>query len=92
METNILGLPSLTGYTPLKSSLEGKVLKYDFRGIGPTVVDKSGHGNTGMLMPRKDPPRRKIVSWFPLRVVMDFDGENDYIKVPHDSSLDMGKE
>jgi len=91
METNIFGLPSLTGYTPLKAALEGQVLKYDFRGIGPIAVDKSGHGNLGRLMPRKDPPRRKIVSWFPLQVVMFFDGKDDFIKVSDDPSLDFGK-
>jgi len=79
METNILGLPSLTGYTPLKAAREGQVLKYDFKEIGPIVMDKSGNGNLGKLKPIKDPPRRKIVSWFPLKVVMNFDGEDDYV-------------
>jgi len=81
METNILGLPSLTGYTPLKASLKGQVLKYDFRGIGPIVVDKSGHGNRGKLMPRGNPPRRKIVSGFPLKIALALDGKNDFVKV-----------
>jgi len=89
METNILGLPSLTGYTPLKAAQEGQVLKYDFKGIGPIVMDKSGNGNRGWLKPREDPPRRKIVSWFPLEVAMAFDGKNDYIDVGQPSSLDF---
>jgi len=92
METNILGLPSLTGYTPLKAAQEGQVLKYDFRGIGPIVVDKSGNGNYGRLKPIEDPPRRKIVSWFPLKFAMIFDGENDYIQVSDDPSLDITDE
>jgi len=81
METNILGLPSLTGYTPLKAYREGQVLKYNFKGVGPMVVDKSGHGNLGRLKPTKDPPRRKVVSWFPLKVIMSLDGEDDYVEV-----------
>jgi len=83
METNILGLPSLTGYTPLKASRERQVLKYDFKGIGPIVVDKSGHGNLGRLKSKENPPRRKVVSWFPLKVIMNFDGKDDYIEAPH---------
>jgi len=86
METNILGLPSFTGFTPLKAAQEGQVLKYDFRGIGPRVIDKSGNGNAGKLKPRDDPPKRKVQSFFPLKVVMDFDGE-DYIEVPDSDSL-----
>jgi len=92
METNILGLPSLTGYTPLKAAQEGQVLKYDFKGIGPIAVDKSGHGNLGRLKPVDDPPRRKIRSLLPLKVVMVFDGENDYIEVPDKPTLNMGME
>jgi len=68
------------GYTPLASRIKGEVLKYNFRGISRLVVDKSGHGNNGKLMPKEDPPRRKIVSWFPFRVVLVLDGENDYVK------------
>jgi len=90
METNVLGLPSLTGYTPLKAYQKGQVLKYDFKGVGPVVVDKSGHGNLGRLKPRDDPPRRKIRSFFPLKVVMEFDGENDYIEVGDKNVFDLG--
>jgi len=89
METNILGLPSLTGYTPLKATLEGQVLKYDFKGIGPIVIDKSGNGNRGELMPREDPPRRKILSWPPLEMAIALDGENDHVKTPDTPDLDF---
>jgi len=89
METNILGLPSLTGYTPLKAAQEGQVLKYDFREIGPIVIDKSGHGNLGRLKPVNDPPRRKIQSLFPLSVGMVFDGSNDHILARDRPSLDL---
>jgi len=84
METNILGLPSLTGYTPLKAAQEGQVLKYDFRGVGPIVVDKSGNGNRGTLEPSwpTNSPKRRIASGFPLGVGMVFDGEDDYIEGP----------
>jgi len=88
METNILGFPSLTGYTPLKAAQEGQILKYDFRGIGPIVVDKSGNGNLGRLRPVDNPPRRKIQSLFPLKVVMDFDGVDDYISLFSDIVLE----
>jgi len=84
METNILGLPSLTGYTPLKASSEGQVLKYDFKEIGPIVVDKSGNGNRGTLKPLwpTNSPKRRIASGFPLEVNMVFDGKDDYIEGP----------
>jgi len=88
METNILGLPSLTGYTPLKAAQEDQVLKYDFRGIGPIVVDKSGHENLGRSKPRRNPPRRKILSLFPLKMAMAFDGSN-YIEVSDDPTLNI---
>jgi len=88
METNILGLPSLTGYTPLKAFLEGQVLKYDFRGVGPVVLDKSGNGNLGRLKPKEDPPRRKIVSWFPFEMALKFAGNGDRVVIPFDESLD----
>jgi len=92
METNILGLPSFTGFTPLKAIMKGQVLKYDFRGVGPRVIDKSGHGNGGRLMPKEDPPRRKIVSWFPLEVILQFDGKDDFILVSDDPSLNVTDE
>jgi len=81
VETNILGLPSLTGFTPLKATREGQILKYDFRGAGPIVLDKSGHGNNGRAKPISDLPRREIYSLVPLKVVMNFDGENDYVSI-----------
>jgi len=87
METNILGLPSLTGYTPLKAAQEGQVLKYDFKGLGPIVVDKSGNGNRGRLKPVGDPPRREVQSLFPLKVSIKFDGKNDKIVVKPTKSL-----
>jgi len=87
METNILGLPSLTGYTPLKALQERQALKYDFREIGPIVVDKSGHGNLGRLKPATDPPRREVQSLLPLKISMKFDGKNDKIVVKPTESL-----
>jgi len=90
METNVLGLPSLTGFTPLKASQEGQVLKYDFKGVGPRVVDKSGNFNGGMLKPLwpVNSPRRKPVAQFPLKAIMNFDGEDDYIDIGQPDSLD----
>ena len=70
------------GFTPLTSAAAGQVLKYDFKGIGPRVMDKSGHGNGGWLKPPADPPRRRILSPFPLEVMLVFDGEGDYVKGP----------
>jgi len=92
MDTNILGLPSFTGFTPLKAIAKGQVLKYDFKDIGPRVIDKSGHGNGGRLMPKEDPPKRKIVSWFPLEVVMVFKGKGDRIVAKDDPTLDITEE
>jgi len=63
------------GFTPLVSRIKGEVLYYNFRGIGPVVMDKSGHGNLGKLRP-KDNPRRKIALRLPPEVAMVFDGEN----------------
>jgi len=77
------------GFTPLASMAKGEVLKYNFRGVGPVAVDKSGHGNLGRLKPREDPPRRRIQSVLPPEVVMVFDGKDDRIQVPYDRSLDV---
>jgi len=85
--TGILEKVRPFGYTPLISEMRNEVLKYNFRGISRLVVDKSGHGNNGKLMPKEDPPRRKIVSWFPFEEVLVFDGENDFVEVP-DIELD----
>jgi len=70
------------GFTPLTSAAAGQVLKYDFKGIGPRVIDKSGHGNGGWLKPPANPPRRRILSPFPLEMMLVFDGEGDYVKGP----------
>lgn len=80
------------GYTPLISRMRSEVLKYNFRGIGRLVVDKSGHGNNGKLTPKEDPPRRKIISWFPFQVAMIFNGKDDRIVVPDSSTLDITEE
>lgn len=53
------------GFTPLTSAAAGQVLKYDFKGIGPRVIDKSGHGNGGWLKP--PPIRRGAVSFLLFR-------------------------
>jgi len=66
------------------------VLKYDFKEIGPVVVDKSGHGNLGRLKPVYDPPRRQVISWFPLKVVLIFDGKDDLVKTPYSPSIEPG--
>jgi len=76
------------GFTPLASRIKREVLKYNFEGVGPIVMDKSGHGNLGRLKPKDDPPKRKIVSWFPLKMIMAFDGENDHVK---STSSNLGK-
>jgi len=68
------------GYTPLISNLRNEVLKYNFRGISRLVVDKSGHGNNGKLKPRENPPKRKVISWFPLKCVIDFTEEKGYVE------------
>jgi len=94
MERNVLGLPSFTGFTPLKARARGQVLKYDFKGLGPRVIDKSINGNGGMLEPRwpTNSPKRKTVSTFPLEMVLVFDGEDDYVRIPNKPSLNFGKE
>jgi len=79
------------GYTPLASSIRNQVLKYNFRGISRIVADKSAHGNNGKLMPKEDPPKRKIISLFPLEMAVDFDGEDDFIKVPSSPSLKLSE-
>jgi len=70
------------GFTPLLSGVTGEVLKYDFRGVGPRVVDKSLNFNAGTLSPDwpENAPRRRFV--FPLDAVLVFDGEDDFIHVP----------
>jgi len=85
METNVLGLPSLTGFTPLKASQEGQILKYDFKDIGPRVLDKSGNMNGGMLAPMwpVNSPRRSVPPG-----TLKFDGKDDYVKVSDDPTLD----
>jgi len=90
-ERNILGLPSITGFTPLKSGMEGEVAKYDFKGIGPIVLDKSGHGNGLRLKPLwpMNSPRRKTVSLFPLKRTLVFDGEDDYADSGISDSLNI---
>jgi len=75
------------GFTPLVSRIKGEVLYYNFRGVGPVALDKSGHGNLGKLKPRGDPPRRKIQPTVPLEVIMAFDGKNDYIDVSDNPTL-----
>jgi len=77
-ETNILGLPSLTGLTPLKARQQNQILKYNFKGIGPLVVDKSGNFNRGIL----HGPKREVISIFPLKMAISCDGEDDYVVVP----------
>jgi len=77
------------GFTPLLSNVRNEVLKYNFREVGRRVLDKSGHGNTGEMKPKDDPPKRKIVSLFPLEVAMVFDGENDFVRISDDPSLDI---
>jgi len=86
MKTNILGLPSLTGFTPLKAMTEGQVLEYDFKEIGPRAIDKSGHFNGGILKPfwPVNAPRRSIP---PNKI--RFDGKDDYIEAPDSTSLDV---
>lgn len=77
------------GFTPLTSSIRGEVLKYDFAGAGPRVLDKSGHLNGGMLKPNwpKNAPKRRIVSLFPPNVVLRFDGVDDYLVARDSPSL-----
>jgi len=89
----IVGKISPLGFTPLLSATSGQVLKYDFRDVGPRVIDKSGHGNGGILKPKwpKNAPRRKIVRAVPPDVRLAFDGEDDYLHIPFSRSLTMGK-
>lgn len=87
------GKLSPLGFTPLLSTASGQVLKYDFKGVGPRVIDKSGHGNGGILKPRwpKNAPRRGIIRAVPPDVRLAFDGEDDYLHIPFSRSLTMGK-
>jgi len=86
----LAGRISPVGFTPLLSLASGQILKYDFKEIGPRVIDKSGSGNYGVLNPNwpKDAPRRTIVSAIPLTVAVKMDGENDFIRIPfHEPSM-----
>jgi len=80
----LAGKISPVGFTPFLSLASGQVLKYDFRGIGPRVIDKSGSGNYGVLKPNwpKDAPWRTIVPTVPLTATVKMDGENDFIQIP----------
>jgi len=75
---NILGLPSLTGFTPLKALASEQTLKYDFRGFGPRVLDKSGSFHGGTLKPLwpVNSPRRSRVN---KKTVLTFDGKAHYL-------------
>jgi len=90
----IIGRISPLGFTPLSSRTAGQVLKYDFKGIGPRVVDKSGNFNGGTLKPRWpiDSPRRMPQAEIPPNAVLRFDGENDIIVAPDSTSLDLDRE
>jgi len=65
------------------------VLKYDFIGIGPFILDKSLSGNTGIMKPHWlfDAPRRKLAGFPPEKVVLAFDGKNDRVHISNSSSL-----
>jgi len=76
------------GFSPLASGIKGEVLKYNFKGIGKIVTDKSLSGNNGRLIPKENPPKRQIYSWFPLKVKLILDGSNS-VRVPDDPSLDL---
>jgi len=84
-ETNILGLPSLTGLTPLKARQQDQVLKYDFKGVGPLVIDKSGNFNRGILHGAK----RKVVSVLPLKMAISCDGKDDYVHTPSNPTAEV---
>jgi len=93
----MVGSVSPLGFTPLLSTASGQILKHDFRGLGPRVIDKSGNGHYGVLKPSypSDAPRRKAI--FPPNlaegnyVCLKFDGENDYVRT-NSSFLDGIKE
>lgn len=66
---------------------EGLVGHWEFNEwIGTTAADSSGTGNDGSLV--NDP------LWIAgvLEAALDFDGTEDYVQVPHDSSLNHGRE
>jgi len=95
MVTNLekfVGKLSPLGFTPLLSTASGQVLKYDFKGVGPRIFDKSGHGNGGILKPKwpKNAPRREIIHAVPPDVRLVFDGEDDYVRGPR--GLTVGSE
>lgn len=88
-----VGKVSPLGFTPLLSGASNQILKYDFKGVGPRVFDKSGNGNGGLLKPNwpKNAPRREPVLGIPLGGKLVFDGEDDYVKVSDDPSLDVNE-
>lgn len=66
--------------------LRGCVLAFDFAELsGSTVYDLSGNGNHGTIYG---------ASWSkgPLIGSLYFDGENDYVEVPHSDSLNLVEE
>lgn len=85
MTTNleqVVGKLTPLGFTPLLSTTTGQILKYDFRGLGSRIIDKSLNGNYGILKPEwpSNSPKRKITPTFPPRIMLEFDGEDDYLE------------
>jgi len=91
---NLVERTSPLGFTPLISVASGEVLKYDFKGVGPVVIDKSGPPvNNGKLKPNwpTNTPRRRLVSILPPTAELVLDGDDDYVLVPDDPSLDISR-